>query len=141
MTAPKHMTLKVSMESFPRIKAFVKSFADHACLNDNETRELRLVVEETVGNIIDHSGASELTIDVNASDGHLNVTISDDGQVSDSKQITKNSVSEPDFEIPPHERPIGGLGIVFIKNISKNFTYHRVDNRNILEIQLNKDAI
>ena len=136
MTAPKHMTLKVSMESFPRIKAFVKSFADHACLNDNETRELRLVVEETVGNIIDHSGASELTIDVNASDGHLNVTISDDGQPFDP-----TTVSEPDFEIPPHERPIGGLGIVFIKNISKNFTYHRVDNRNILEIQLNKDAI
>jgi serine/threonine-protein kinase RsbW len=64
------------------------------------------------------------------------VTISDDGQPFDP-----TTVSEPDLEIPLHERSIGGLGIVFIKNISKNFTYHRVDNRNILEIQLNKDAI
>ena len=41
---------------------------------------------------------------------------------------------DPDITLPPMERPLGGLGIFMVKNMAKNVTYERKDNKNILTL-------
>ena len=41
---------------------------------------------------------------------------------------------DPDINLPPEERPLGGLGIYMVKNMAKNVSYERTDNKNILTL-------
>lgn len=129
--SPTNMTLKVSKKSYPKMTGFIKSLAANAHLNEDDAGRLRLAVEEAVGNIIDYSGATEIKIDTQDSDGLLTVTISDDGEPFDP-----TVAPGPDLSIPVGERPIGGLGIMFMRRMSNSLTYHREANRNILEIKI-----
>lgn len=44
---------------------------------------------------------------------------------------------DPDIELPPEERPIGGLGIFMIKHIADNVEYKRTQDKNILTLTFN----
>jgi len=41
---------------------------------------------------------------------------------------------DPDVTLPPEERPIGGLGIYMVKNLSDEIYYKRENNNNILTL-------
>ena len=40
----------------------------------------------------------------------------------------------PDIDMPPEERPIGGLGIYMVKKMSDEISYERRENKNILTL-------
>ena len=44
---------------------------------------------------------------------------------------------DPDITLPPEERPLGGLGIYMVKQLSSKIDYERIDNRNILTFIIN----
>jgi len=46
---------------------------------------------------------------------------------------------DPDITLSYDERPIGGLGIFIVKEMSKNIEYERKDNKNILTITFDID--
>ena len=122
--------MKASAAEYPRLKPFLNTFAERVHLSDYETGKMRLAVEEGIGNIIDYSGATEIILSVGISDGQLCVTISDDGRPFDPTKVP-----EPDLNVPGEDRQVGGLGILFMRQMSDSFTYRREDNRNILCIR------
>lgn len=96
--------------------------------------EAQLILEEWITNVISYGV-------VKCENPFLRVEISLDGRVA---QITieDNGIPfdptehpEPDFSVPPEDRPIGGLGIYMMKNLSNRMAYERRGERNLLRIE------
>lgn len=93
-----------------------------------------LAIEELVTNIIkygyDDTDAHEIIIRLAIDDGALSIEISDDGH-----EFNPFDQPEPDTSLPAEERPIGGLGIHFVRNMLDDCRYHREDGKNIVSLK------
>lgn len=94
----------------------------------------RLVIEELVSNIIkygyDDNGPHEIRINACIQDGTLVLEVSDDGH-----PFNPLDAPEPPLHLPAHERPIGGLGLHFIRGLSDTLTYERSEGRNVVTVR------
>jgi sigma-B regulation protein RsbU (phosphoserine phosphatase) len=121
--------LKASSEEYPRMTAYVKGLADAVGLDTYRAGRLRLMIEETVGNIIDYSGATEITLTAHVTDQQLCVTIADDGQ-----PFNPTTVPDPDLSVPGEKRKAGGLGTMLMRKMCDRITYRREEHQNVLEM-------
>lgn len=126
------LELKVMSEEVMRARAFALSLADEAGLNESQTYDLHLIVEEAVANIVNYSGATVMVLCAWKEDGCLYISFTDDGIPFDPTQHLVR-----DLTLPIYERPIGGLGIHYIRTMSDGVTYRREDGKNILTIRKN----
>ena len=131
--------MKADIEELSRMKDFVVGAAGQAGLSTKDTKRLRLAVEEAVTNVImyayDGCQSRPLSIRTNTTDDALLVTVTDEGRPFDP---TKAPMA--DTTLPPDKRPEGGLGILFIHQMSDGLDYRREDGRNILTIRKNLNA-
>ena len=88
-----------------------------------------LVVDELVTNCIKYaySDAREHVIEVELqiADGELTVTVVDDGQ-----PFNPLTVPTPDTSLALEERPLGGLGLHLLRQLSDGMSYERRGNQN-----------
>ncbi len=93
----------------------------------------RLVIDELVSNTVkygyDDNGEHEIEIDACLDNNALVLRISDDGHAFNPLEAP-----EPDTSLPAEERPIGGLGIFLVRNMTDSFHYERKDGRNIVTV-------
>jgi anti-sigma regulatory factor (Ser/Thr protein kinase) len=102
-------------------------------MEERNAKRLRLAVEEAVANVINHGQATAITLQAAVEDSQLVLTIDDDGQPFDP---TIDSTT--DFSVPADQRPPGGLGIMYLHEMTDGLDYQRVDGHNILKIRKNK---
>lgn len=123
------ISIKPTVDEMDRLKDYILGIAGEAHLDKHETKRLRLAVEEAVINVIDHNDATQITITHTTSP--LTITITDNGSPFDP-------TAAPDIDVnqPGEERQIGGLGIFYIRQMSKSLEYRRDDNKNILVITM-----
>lgn len=126
---PKQITMAASMDDIACIAPFIAHAAKQAGIEGKEAKRLRLAVEEAVANIINHGQATTIKLEAKTSDDHLVLTIDDDGQPFDP-----TADSSTDFSVPADERPPGGLGIMFLHEMTNGLEYQRLDGHNILKI-------
>jgi len=92
-----------------------------------------LAIEELVTNIIkygyDDTAAHEIVIQLAVNDSELRIEISDDGH-----EFNPFDQPEPDTSLPAGERPIGGLGIHFVRNMLDRCGYARRDGWNVVTL-------
>jgi len=92
-----------------------------------------LVIEELVTNIIkygyDDRAEHEIHIAVRLGDNRLMMEIADDGH-----PFNPCEAPAPDLSLPADQRPIGGLGLHLVRNLSDSFEYERRDKKNIVTI-------
>lgn len=92
-----------------------------------------LAIEELVTNIVkygyDDSAAHEIVIALSVLNNELRIEISDDGH-----EFNPFDQPEPDTTLPAEERPIGGLGIHFVRNMLDDCAYCRTDGKNIVTL-------
>ena len=122
--------LQPSMDDIGRLEPFVREVAQQAGINDKEAKRLRLAVEESVANVINYGGATAITLQAKVEDGQLVLTIDDDGQPFDPTEE-----SSTDLSVPPDQRPPGGLGIMFLHQMTDGLEYRRTDGHNILSLR------
>ena len=95
--------------------------------------KLRLAVEEAVVNVIDYAYPMEINgkIEIGIqSDGEtLRVIIRDSGVAFDPTAKEKTDVS-----LSAEERPIGGLGILLVRELMDSINYERINGENILTL-------
>lgn len=120
--------LETSAKAYSRSTAFLQSLADRVQLDSYKASQMRLAVEEAIGNIIDYSGATEIIITANNSGEDMRVSIVDDG-----KPFNPLEVPDPDLNVPGDERQPGGLGIMYMRRMSHQMSYRRDGHQNILE--------
>ncbi|MCL4304121.1 MAG: ATP-binding protein [Anaerolineae bacterium] len=99
-----------------RISHFIEQAAVQAGLDDRGVYAMQMAVDEACTNIIEHAYGGEDKGDLRLSctikkDG-LQVVIYDQGEPFDPAQVP-----ELNTEAPLHERPSGGMGLFFIRNL------------------------
>jgi anti-sigma regulatory factor (Ser/Thr protein kinase) len=92
-----------------------------------------LAIEELVTNCIhygyDDAGEHTIVITLTVADQTLTLTIADDGHEFDP--LARET---PDVTLPAEDRPIGGLGIHLLRNLSDDMAYERRDGMNRLTL-------
>ncbi len=94
---------------------------------------VNLSVDELLTNTINYGyadgGAHRIDMTVRLEDGVLAVELADDARPYDP-----TLVPYPDLDAPIGERPIGGLGVHFVRQMMDGFSYRRADGRNIVTL-------
>ena len=128
---PHDFTLS-SISEIPYLSDFVINTSNRAGLSHRDSMRLRLAIEEAVVNVIKYSGASDVTITADITDSQLQFAIIDTGEPFDP-----TVAPDVDISLPAEERPIGGLGIHYIRRMSDDVDYCYKDGHNILTIYKN----
>jgi anti-sigma regulatory factor (Ser/Thr protein kinase) len=121
----------------------IRAFVDTACasLDDDERKRAELLVEELFANSVHHGYGGDSDQPV-----WLTIHIDEHGcrlQYEDCAPAYNPFLAEePDLDAAvPEERPIGGLGIVFLNELSSDRSYSRRGDRNVIELVVRRTSI
>lgn len=93
--------------------------------------DLYVVLDEVLSNILkygyDDDAAHPIHVKLSANDAAVEIVIEDDGRAYDPF-----ASPAPDPGLPLAERPLGGLGLHFVRNLMDDVKYQRENNRNYL---------
>jgi len=131
MTQPVQSPLRLRPEltELDHVVGYIETFADQHGLNSGDTYALTLAAEELFANTVNHSKPPATLVEFSlAYSGDTAIaTYADDAQPYDPTQQ-----AAPDTSLPAEMRPIGGLGVHFIRKTMEVFQYARQDGRNIV---------
>ena len=99
--------------------------------------KVKLAIEELGLNVAKHGRidkAPDIEITVTSEPDSLMINIEDDGRAFDPL----HDAPDPDLTSPIEDRPIGGLGIHFVREMMDEMTYRREDGKNCLALTLNR---
>ena len=128
------LTLPGELTSLDAVGNFVLEQARLAGLDKHATYQLQLAVDELATNSIthgyqDHNLTGDIGISADIDDHALTIVIEDSAVPFDPLQRDLERVEE-DFAKPLNDRPIGGLGIFFVRQAVHDFRYEWRDGRN-----------
>jgi len=125
--------IKNKPEEKRRLLAALESFVAAHQLPKPVLRVADLVLEEHLTNVMsyayDDPREHEIRVRLEASAAQLVIEVEDDGQAFDPTQAP-----EVDTSLPLDQKPIGGLGIHFIRRCMDEVRYERRGNRNVLRM-------
>lgn len=129
-----HITLQNDVQQVPQLAAFVEEVGESLGLTPSTIMNLNLAMEEAVVNVMNYAypTGTQGDIDITAAheDGFISFTIQDSGTPFDP-----TGKEEPDLTLPAEERPIGGLGIMLVRQLMDEVSYDRIDNKNTLTLK------
>jgi anti-sigma regulatory factor (Ser/Thr protein kinase) len=137
----KQLSIKIRNElsELNRVNDLVQKFADDNGVSPEVLYKIQLAIEEIVTNVISYAFEDnqehEIAIKLSLEGNLVRVIICDDGIAFDP-----STVEDPELSDDLDNRKIGGLGIFLVKNLMKQVGYSRTGNRNILEMEIEKDA-
>ena len=128
------LLLQNDVKQVKELIAFVKQVTERLGIDVKQAKQIRLAVEEAVVNVINYAYLPEITgnIDVQAiSDGQwLKFVISDNGVAFDPTEKEK-----ADTTLSAEDRPIGGMGILLVRELMDSINYERTDGKNVLTLK------
>ncbi|MEZ0576165.1 ATP-binding protein [Halodesulfovibrio aestuarii] len=96
---------------------------------------LQLVLEEVFMNIVNHAYADSesgpVSVAVESAPGEMRIRIEDHGAPFNLLEADK-----PDTTLDMEDRAIGGMGIMLIRQMAKELSYLREDEKNIVHITM-----
>ena len=117
-----------------QLNAFVDSVTEQLNLDTALQHQMRLAVEEAVVNVMEYAypAGTVGNIEVEAlSDSHdLRFVITDSG-----KPFNPTETERADTTLSVEERPIGGLGILLVREMMDSINYERMDDKNVLTLR------
>ena len=130
------LKLKNNVSGITQLNAFVKAANDSMHLDAGLSKKIVLAVEEAAVNIMQYAYPSdmegELTVNIEADDTTLKFILIDSGA-----EFDPTTVSHADTTLSVDERPIGGLGILLVRNLMDSINYERNNGKNILTLKKN----
>lgn len=134
MSASETVTVAVGTlrEEIPKIVEALDALAKRTGLDDRAHYAVQLAVDEIVTNAISYGypqgGSGVVEVVMTVGPRTVSLTISDDGVPFDPLGGDHQPVLDGDAE----DRPIGGLGIHFVRTLMDEVTYARRGGRNVL---------
>ncbi len=124
------------LQELERMTDIVEAFFTRTALSPSLGYQVTLVLEELLTNVISHGYEDDaehmIELTINLDDGSLTIEWADDGKAFDPFEVR-----EPDLESPVEDRPIGGMGVHFVKTIMDTLAYRRRGGRNHLTMSKN----
>src|SRR5262247_527926 len=122
------------LEDLALLERGLARFAEAHALPARELQTLNLVLDEIVTNLIEHAYDDEaehaIRIRVALAGGELRIEVEDDGRPFDPL-----AAPAPELGTEPRERPIGGLGLHFVRRSVDALEHCRVGGRNLLRLR------
>lgn len=121
----------------PKLAEWVDLLAEDAGLAMDKTFQLNLALEEAVVNVMNYAypGQQNMPIFIEADmlEDRIVFEIIDAGIPFDPTRQ-----EEPDLTLTVEERPIGGLGIMLVRQFMTDITYEYIDGKNHLLLTMMK---
>jgi serine/threonine-protein kinase RsbW len=113
------------------VNDFEAFFATHG-LSVDTTWPLLVALDEVLSNVLRHGyggreGEGRIEVAFSLRDGVIELTVADDAGPFDPLALP-----DPDTTRPVEDRPLGGLGILFVKQLMDEVAYERREGRNRL---------
>lgn len=130
-----HLELVIgnTLEEIPRANERVGEWLGCRGVPTRAVLFANLCVEEIVSNCVkygyDDSARHEIFIRIEADTAEMLVEIRDDG-----REFDPLNAPEPDLTIPLDQRPIGGMGLLMLRQMADRAEYHREGGVNRLEL-------
>ena len=116
--------------SLPLLVAFVREFFAERGFDAEQAYDLDLVLEELFTNMVRHArgGTAEIEVGLGADESALTVRLRDEGvEPWDPAQAPP-----VDVDRPLEERRPGGLGIHFIRQLTRDLRFEHVDGATVV---------
>ena len=127
------LKIKNEISNLDLVAETIEELGEEYSLSTKIIFEINLAVDELLTNIIKYAYAEPDTnyieISIEISEDNIKIIFSDTGIEFDPL-----SVDEPDLNLSIDKKPIGGLGIHFVKQKVDEINYKRINNKNILSI-------
>ena len=133
-TLSRSITLDNDVAQVVELNSFVQAVTEVLKLDKSLSQKIKLAVEEVAVNIMNYAYLAdvkgELKLEAMANDKRLRFIFTDSGRPFDP-----TSVSRADTTLTVEDRPIGGLGILLVRNLMDSINYERIDGQNVLMIE------
>ena len=127
------VTLHNDVKEVSRLSTFIKDVMMRLGIGKPLAPKLRLALEEAVVNVMEYAYPKGIQgdVDIRATyDGErLRLIISDSGVA-----FNPTETASADTTLSAEERPVGGLGILLMRELMDFINYERIDGRNILTL-------
>lgn len=131
--APHTLRLEARLDRLEQLVNFVIARAREIRLPEKAVDDLHLAVDEACTNIIRYAyppgQEGEIELSCHPGPDAFGVSIRDWG-----KPFDPLAVPPPDLSLGLDERPVGGLGILFIRKAADGLSYRREAGTNLLSI-------
>jgi serine/threonine-protein kinase RsbW len=127
------LTLPARVESVRVFHQFVRDGAEAAGLQPADIDKLDLVLEEILVNIARYAyeaGSGEVDVAYSTQAGSLLVEVTDRG-----RSFNPLEAAPPDLALGLADRPLGGLGVLLVKQIVGSLSYRREEGQNTLSFR------
>ncbi len=127
--------IKNSIASLSSISELITQLCNTWKLTPEVSYKVNLVIEELISNTIFYGYSDTLEHDIilnlMCDENTISIQITDDAnEFNPVEQVSADTNSDI------NEREIGGLGIHLVKNLVDRFTYQRIDEKNIIKIEI-----
>jgi sigma-B regulation protein RsbU (phosphoserine phosphatase) len=133
-TLTRSITLENDVAQVTELNRFVQSVTEDLQLDKSLSKRIKLAVEEVVVNTMEYAYIPDIKgqvkVEAMANDQRLRFILTDSGRPFDP-----TSVSRADTTLTVEDRPIGGLGILLVRNLMDTINYERIDGQNVLRIE------
>lgn len=128
------LQLKSARSEIRTLSKWVDHFADEAGMSSERRVNFQVALEELATNVIRHayreSGADLFSVTLTREDEEVVAVVTDEGPAF-------NPLERPPVETraPFEDRPIGGLGILLVRELIDSIDYRREGRRNVLTLR------
>ncbi len=128
------LTLQNDVRQVETLNDFMRTTLGRIGLEESLIKKIRLAVEEAVVNVIDYAypvnTQGNITIQVTAEEEILRFVITDNGVAFDP-----TATKQADTTLSAMDRPIGGLGLLLVRQLMDSINYERTEGKNILTLK------
>ena len=119
-----------NVQELARLQETLESVCAQRGVPGDAQIEVATALEEVVVNSFKHGHASEVSVAIQLDGGELVLELRDDAPA-----FNPLDVPPPDLGAPLAERPIGGLGVHLVKNLTDAQDYRREGGKNVLVLR------
>ena len=127
------ITLKNDIRCVDQLNDFVKSITDKLDIDTSKAHNIKLAVEEAVVNVMEYAYPTGTTGDIGIhamyNERKLKFIITDSGVAFNP---TKASLADTTLGV--EERPVGGLGLLLVRELMDSINYERINHKNTLTL-------
>ena len=130
------LTLHNDTAEVDQLGIFVKQVGESLSIDKALTGKIRLAVEEAVVNVMEYAypkgSKGEVSIRAVSNGKRLKFVITDSGI-----PFNPTKVAATNTMLSVEERPVGGLGILLVRELMDSINYERIDGKNVLTLRKN----
>lgn len=123
------LSFSADLDELAPLAEAVEAVGDELGWEPATVMRMNLVLEEIIANIVNHGYADgrpgRIEVWLDADPAEVRLRIEDDADPFDPF-----AVAEPDLSLAIEDRPIGGLGVHFVRSYTDAQAYQREDGRN-----------